>query len=219
MWQCRSPRMSLDARSAPAARPRAPPRARRGSRAARAGCTACRAARRPPPRSRTRACRRGVVESRRTRDTCRPRLHGVGAQRLVVLPEPVKCWSRLPKFSGGTMRRSTRDAVVRDRLARRRRRVDCTSPISGSSAERRRRAPPGRWPWRRCRGPCSVSAQRRALPAISTRSDAGCSRSASTSSLGDRERLREQQCAPSAGRRRRRRAHRARSPRPWRRSP
>ena len=50
MWQCRSPRMSSSSTSSrqPAPPSSAPPRARRGSRAARARCRRGRAARRPP---------------------------------------------------------------------------------------------------------------------------------------------------------------------------
>ena len=39
--------------------------------------------------------------------TCRPRLTAAVRSASLCLPEPVKCWSRLPKFSSGTMRRST----------------------------------------------------------------------------------------------------------------
>ena len=215
--QCRSPRMSPSSISSGQPCPRARPRARRGSRAAPAGCTACRAARRPPPRSRTRAVSPLSSSATPYSLTCRPRRTASVRSASLCLPEPVKCWSRLPKASSGTIRRSTGRPlwVTRPgaRLAGRRDRVDHGQPAErlrqrGRVARRRddvevlarcrpcaarcRRAPPGSRPGARAARP--PAPRRRAAP----------SRAA---------------CAPSGGRRRPPRAPPARSPPPSRRSP
>ncbi len=132
MWQCSSPRMSPDRRRGRAARPRAPPRARRGSRAAPAGSYVHaeqlvdlllgRARVRGPG---------GVVERPRTRSRAGRGLTASVRSASLCCFEPVRCWSRLPKFSGGTMRRSI--AMPLWVTARAPASPDeCASPISGS---------------------------------------------------------------------------------------
>ena len=76
---------------------RARPPARRGPRAARAGCSPSRAARRPPPRWRTRAVSPLSSSAMPYSLTCSPRLTAAVRSASLCLPEPVKCWSRLPK--------------------------------------------------------------------------------------------------------------------------
>ena len=93
--------------------------------------------------------------------------------------DPVRCWSRLPNASGATIRRSTaiplwvsaRAPALPDRLA---------SAISGSSQNALASTAASVAVATRSRSR-HVSAMRRALPAISTRSQAGCSRSAAAS--------------------------------------
>ena len=171
MCMCRSPRMS-SSRSARAACPSSRPRARRGSRAARAGCTACRAARRPPPRSRRRAVSPWRRRSRRTRSRGGRACTASVRSASLCLPEPVKCWSRLPKFSGGHDPQVDRQAVVGDRLDAGRARG--AAPRRAAAARRTPpRAPPGRSAVATMSRSLQVSAMRRALPAISTRSPPG----------------------------------------------
>ena len=215
---CRSPRMSPSSISSGSSPLRAAARARRGSRAARAGCTACRAARRPPPRWRRRCVSPLASSAMPYSLTWSPRLTAAVRSASLCLPEPVKCWSRLPKASSGTMRRSTGRPVVGQR-PRAGRAGGLHHVDQRQRAERLDERRPGRSRRRRCRGPCTSSAQRRALPASSTPIAAGCSRRRADQLLADRERLREQHARPWARRRRRRRAPPARSPRPWRRSP
>ncbi len=107
VWQCRSPRRSLELdqprQRAVAPRRRAP----RGPRAARAGSTRSRAARRPPPRSRTSASCRPRRTGSRTRDTCSPRRTAASRSCTLWALAPVKCCRTLPNWSGATTRRST----------------------------------------------------------------------------------------------------------------
>ena len=166
-------------------------RARRGSRAARARCTPCRAARRPPPRSRTRAWSRWSRRSRRTRDTWKPRFTASVRSASLCCFEPVKCWSRLPKFSGGTIRRSTATPLCVTA------RTPALARLLHLADQRhlrrtRRRARRGRSRWPRCRGPCRSRPSAARCPPPRPASAAGCSRSAATSELGDVARLREQ---------------------------
>ena len=107
--------------------------------------------------------------------------------------------------------------VVRHRRARRPR--PASRPRRSAAARRTRSpAPSGRDAVATRSRSLQVSAQRRALPAISTRSAAGCSRSASRAPRAIRERLREQElrlrAAVRAGGERRAGC----SPRPWRRT-
>ena len=170
------------ARPAPAACPRAPPSARRGPRAAPARCRRSRAARRPPPRSRRASTspRLGLGDPvLGDREAAR---HRVLAQlRRCAALEPVKCWSRLPKALGGDDPQVDRDRRCGSGPARRWARrcpaaaisgwaARCSASAAGSSAVAIRSMS------------LQVSAQRRAEPATSTRSAAGCSRSAAASS-------------------------------------
>ena len=70
-------------------------------------CTACRAARRPPPRWRRRASRRSRRRRSRTRSRAARACTASVRSASLCFPEPVKCWSRFPKASSGTTRRST----------------------------------------------------------------------------------------------------------------
>ena len=94
--------------------------------------------------------------------------------------EPVKCWSRLPKAAGGTIRRSTEMPL----WVCARRPLSLGLPAAATSA----------WPARNSASSFGssavammsmsllVSAQRRTEPATSTRCAPGCSRSAAASS-------------------------------------
>ena len=168
-------------RSDRAARPRAPPRARRGPRAARAGSTAARAARRPPPRSRSAASRRTRRRGSRTRRCAGPRRTALSRSATLWALEPVKCWSTLPNWSGSTTLRSifmpvcvvTRAPASPE---------DCTDSTSSSSPSVRASAF-GSLAVAMMSRSLTESARRRSEPATSTRSLAGCARSAvSTSS-------------------------------------
>ena len=84
------------------------PRSRRCPRAARARCRRARGARRPRPRSRSASTSPDSVSAIPCSETERPMRHRVArAARRCASAEPVKCWSRLPKASGATIRRST----------------------------------------------------------------------------------------------------------------
>ena len=102
MWQCRSPRMSLELdQLAAAVAVRAPPPARRGPRAARARCRRGRAARRPPAsvaHVRVRAGR--VVEHAVLGDVQARAAPRASRSAALCAPEPVKCCSRLPSCAG-----------------------------------------------------------------------------------------------------------------------
>ena len=86
--------------------------------------------------------RAGVRSRRSRRRRCRTRSRAARACTASVrsaslcLPEPVKCWSRLPNASSGTMRRSTGRPDVRHAPARPPRRTECTTSIAGEPAER-----------------------------------------------------------------------------------
>ena len=112
MWECRSPLDVVDLDQLRQLRLRGPPSARRGPRAAPARCRRSRGARR----------RRSSVSQSSTSplsasvmpcsETERPRATASSRSCTLWALEPVKCWSRLPKASGATIRRSTEIAVV-----------------------------------------------------------------------------------------------------------
>ena len=113
--------------------------------------------------------------------TWRPRRTASVRSASLCLPEPVKCWSRLPNVSSGTIRRSTGRPEWVIALAPAAP-EDCDLVDQRQLAERRRRAPPDRSRWPRCRGPCrSRPCAARCRPARRAIA-AGCSRSAATSS-------------------------------------
>ena len=149
---CAGRRGCRPARSGRGAGPRARPRARRGSRAAPAGCTASRAARRPPPRWRT-ACESPLSSSATPYSlTCRPRRTASVRSASLCLPGAREV---LEQVAEGLLRHDPqvhRQARVRDRLgtglARGRDGVDRVQP--GERLHERGR---GRSRRRRCRGP------------------------------------------------------------------
>ncbi len=112
--------------------------------------------------------------------TCRPRRTASVRSASLCLPEPVKCWSRLPKASSGTIRRSTGSPEWVTTLAPAAPEVDTVS--IASSSQNAAESASGSLEAATMSRSLTVSARRRALPASSTRSAAGCSRSAATSS-------------------------------------
>ena len=155
-----------------------PARARRGPRAARARGRRGRGARRPPPRSRSAASRRSRRRGSRTRETCSPRRTAASRSATLCACEPVKCCSRLPKFSGSTTRRSTGMPVcVRPRAACS---LGAVADSITSSSPSARASAAGSEAVAMMSRSLTESAWRRAEPASSTRSEAGCARSAST---------------------------------------
>ncbi len=159
---------------------RAPPSARRGPRAAPARCRRSRGARRPPASVAQVSTSPLSVSVIPCSETERPRATASSRSCTLWAWEPVKCWSRLPKAAGGTIRRSTEmplwvwartplgpglpAAAISGWPAR------CSASAAGSSAVAIRSMS------------LQVSAQRRTEPATSTRLAAGCSRSAAASS-------------------------------------
>ena len=169
-----------------AARPCAPPPARRAPRAARAGSRAARAARRPPPRSRS-ACVSPVSSSRIPySEMCSPRRTAFSRSATLCALEPVKCCSTLPNWSGSTTFRSI---FIPSGWSRARRRRPSSARTRRAPARRAcARAPSGRSAVAMMSRSLTESARRRSEPATSTRSLAGCSRSAASDLLGDRDR-------------------------------
>ena len=159
---------------------RAPPSARRGPRAAPARCRRSRGARRPRASVSQVSTSPLSVSVMPCSETERPRATASSRSCTLWAWEPVKCWSRLPKAAGGTIRRSTETplwvwartplgpglpaAAISGWAAR------CSASAAGSSAVAIRSMS------------LQVSAQRRTEPATSTRLAAGCSRSAAASS-------------------------------------
>ena len=86
---------------------RAPRAARPVPRAAPARCRRSRGARRPPPRSRRGVTSPDSISVIPCSETERPRATASSRSATLCACEPVKCWSRLPKASGATIRRST----------------------------------------------------------------------------------------------------------------
>ena len=110
-------------------------------------------------------------------DTCSPRLTASVRSASLCCFDPVKCWSRLPYASGGTMRRSTGMPLCVTP------RAPATvgaehSPISGIVLKKVASASGSEAVATMSRS-LHVSPQRRALPASSTCSDESCSRSTS----------------------------------------
>ena len=154
------------------------------------------------------ASRRSRRRRRRTRSRAGRACTASVAQRLVVASGAGEVLQQVAEaLRSGTMRRSTGTPlwVTTAAPARPRR---CTS----STAAARRTPPPAR------AGSLAAATmsrslhglgQRRALPASSTRSPAGCARSASTSSLADSQRLRRAGArpCPAVGARRERGQH------------
>ena len=97
---------------------------------------------------------------------------------MLCAAEPVKCCSRLPKFSGETTRRSTdRPVCVRPRAAFS---FGAEADSIRSSSPSERASAPGSDAVAMMSRSLTESAWRRAEPASSTRSAAGCARSAAT---------------------------------------
>ena len=86
---------------------RAPPRARRGPRAAPVRCRPSRAARRPPASVAQRCVIPVLSSSTPYSETCRPRRTAKSRSATLCSLEPVRCWSTLPNWSGSTIRTST----------------------------------------------------------------------------------------------------------------
>ena len=165
--------------------PGARPRARRGPRAARAGSSRARASRRPPPRSRS-AVVSPVASSRIPySETCRPAPHGRLAQRHVVRLGAGEVLEHVAELVGLDDLQVDLHARVGDRPARRPRRTSATDSTSGSSASAPASAAGSEAVAMMSRS-LTESAKRRSEPATSTRSAAGCARSA----LGDLARRR-----------------------------
>ena len=121
--------------------------------------------------------------------TCSPRLTASVRRASLCLPEPVKCWSRLPKVSSGTMRRSTgMPAWVTARAPASP--DECTTSISASPPNASTSACGSAVAATTSRS-LHVSAIRRALPASSTLVASGLE--AGHDRLADRERLGEQE--------------------------
>ena len=166
-------------------------RARRGSRAARAGSTAGRAARRPPPRSRS-ACVSPVASSRiAVLGDVQPAAHRRLAQRHVVRLGAGEVLQQVAELVGLDDAQVDRHpgvgARARGVLARRcgalddvERRRSAASSAGGSEAVAMMSRS------------LTESARRRAEPASSTRSEAGCARSDVDDPLADLQRLAEQ---------------------------
>ncbi len=218
MWQCRSPRRSPTLHQRRGACPPPRPRARRGSRAAPARCSSSPAARRPPSSVAQRCvCPGGVVEHARTRRRAGPVRTAASRSAMLCSLEPVKCWSRLPNWSGATIRRSTCTPVcVRTRTP--------ASPgawavsTSSSSASARASAP-GSVAVAITSRSLTLSVIRRAEPASSTRSAAGCVAQRGDELLAHRERPVEHHAAAGLARTGQRSAPPGCSPRPWGRIP
>ena len=112
---------------------------------------------------------RSASSATRTRSRAAPAAPPAVRSASLCLPEPVKCWSRFPNASSGTIRRSTGDAGVRHGPRARRRRRTAPRRSRGSAEKARRQRPASSAVAPRGRGPCRSSAMRRALPASSTR--------------------------------------------------
>ena len=112
--------------------------------------------------------------------TCRPRLTAAVRSASLWRPEPVKCWSRLPNASSGTMRRSTGSPMCVSARAPASPEEETVS-IAGDALNASTSAAGSLVAATMSRSLTS-SAQRRALPASSTAIADGCSRSAATSS-------------------------------------
>ena len=137
-----------------------------------------RAARRPPPRSRS-AVVSPVASSRIPYSlTCSPRRTAASRSATLCAFEPVKCWSTLPNWSGSTTLRSTfMPAWVITRAPASP--AEWTDSISGSSPSAAASAA-GSLAVAMMSRSLTESARRRSEPATSTRSAAGCERSAPT---------------------------------------
>ncbi len=112
--------------------------------------------------------------------TCRPCRTASVRSASLCLPEPVKCCSRLPNASSGTIRRSTGRPECVTTFAPAAPDVDTVS--IASSSQKAVESAFGSLEAATMSRSLTVSARRRALPASSTRRAAGCSRSAATSS-------------------------------------
>ena len=191
MWECRSPRRSSSVDELGQRAGRARPPARRGPRAARAGSTAGRAARRPASSVAQRSVSPVASSRMPYSETCSPRRTAASRSATLWSLEPVKCWSTLPNWSGATILRSTLMpawqpharaglAGLLHRLDERRARSAPATSAAGSAVVAMMSRS------------LTESALRRSEPATSTRSAPGAARSASAISLGDRQRAREQ---------------------------
>ena len=151
------------------------------------------APRRPPPRSRRSASSRSRRRGSRARRRGGPR-HGPLAQRTLCAWLPVKCWSRFPNVAGVTTRRSTRSpvwatprappppprSVIGDDLQGVEGLVTAATSSDATTMSRS----------------LTSSALRRADPATSARTTAGCARSPSRIASADRHRARAARRAP-----------------------